>query len=128
MRIIRPPQNVQFVPLSEARELITIDIESDVWAGTKPFVSRGAIVRIRPPHEATQTQIDELIAVCIEQGAERVRVEARRRAPKIVASSQLCSARSSIREVVITMCEEANSRDRQALRTFVDDVMNRAGI
>ena len=128
MRIIRPPQNVQFVPLSEARELVTIDSESDVWEGAKPWVSRGAIVRIRPPHDATQKQIDELTAACIEQGAERVRVEARRRAPKIVASSQLCSARSSIREVVITRCEEANSRDRQELLAFVEDVMNRAGI
>lgn len=128
MRIISPPQNVQFVPLSEARELITIDIESDVWEGAKPLVSRGAIVRIRPPHNATQKQIDELTAACIEQGAERVRVEARQRAPKIVAGSEPRPAKSSIREVVILMCEEANSRDRQALRIFVEDVMNRAGI
>jgi hypothetical protein len=128
MRIVRPPQNVQFVPLSEARELVTIDSESDVWEGAKPWVSRGAIVRIRPPHDATQRQIDELTAACIEQGAERVRVEARQRAPKIVASSQLRPAKSSIREVVNAMCEEANSRDRQALLSFASDVMDRVGI
>lgn len=122
--------------LVEARALIEIG-PNDPW---KRFESgdykvhanvKGAIIKVVPPASATDETIDRLRTVLIEAGALTVRVMPRPKGAVIPAGVEVKTkkpAHRSVREVVLQLTKEANSKDHAALKTIVEETMSKVGL
>lgn len=123
------------VDVEGARELVTIGPDAPIWkvdlagAFRTDDLCAGKIVRLIPPHDATDEQVAGVRAAVASAAA--VRLMPRRRVAVVVeekAQGMGTSAHRRARDVVLQMVEEANTRDRSALRAFCEQVMARAGM
>lgn len=132
---------VKSVKNKTARKLHTIDSAHEVWTGgaleAKAKAFEGALVRVRPPAEATDATIYDLERLLRDQlGADAVRVLPREPGggaveapwPEGVPKPQK-GATKPAREVILAMARgSASSHDSKALVTFLEDVMAEEGL
>jgi hypothetical protein len=124
------PIGVRFVPLSDVRRLVTIHPNDRVWTSFDARCPEGAIVRVRPPATASDADVERVEAGLKRAGAVRVRVEPRVAGEKVVApvNTPKRVARSTMREMVLAMVQEARTHNREALRDELERAMTKAGI
>ena len=114
------------VPVTNARELITLGPDHPCWAGI-PFGVDGAIVWVVPPEIATDEQIAKVVHNAETSGAIAVKVEKRRRG-KVVVESKERRPKLNARAVVIELASTANVSDRTALVGFCENVLARCSL
>jgi hypothetical protein len=125
-------EGVSRVPL-DSRNLITVLPDWPIWKGTvskKALDATGAIVRIRPPPEATDEDVERVRALMLMKGAERVGVLPRPRAelvPAAVAEAARGKAYGA-RQAVLSLVEESNSKAREALSALCEKIMAEVGL
>lgn len=124
--------SVRHVPLESARELYTVPVDSPIWGGSPPTrLSRfeGAIVRLRPPEQATDDAIEEIRGFFLKHGAVKVVVMPRPRAELLPSKAPRAQAKAvGAREAVVGLVEESNSKDKGALRKLCEHVMGEVGL
>lgn len=121
---------VHIVPV---RNLVTFAVDHPIWttdgkrlpAGTWA----GAIVRLRPPSDVRDGLVEEVRAALAAAGVSRIKLEVRRGAVlPTEAVDKGTATRSSAREVVLRLVEEANSKDPAALLAVVEKTMAEEGL
>ncbi len=124
---------VEVMPVEGASGVLTVEADDPCWLGTQDEVMaiarpawNGSFVRLRPPPGASD-QIVEAVRRRVALDAVAVRVMPRQRA-LVVAPRTACRARVSIRATVEKMVEEANTRDRPALRLVVLEAISAEGL
>lgn len=124
------PIGVRFVALSNVRRLVTIHPTDRVWTSFDARCEKGSIVRVRPPATASDADIERVEAALKRAGAVRVRVEPRAAEEKVVAKEEAPkrAARSTMRETVLAMANEARTHNREALLEELEGAMTKAGI
>ena len=124
--------SVQHVSLDDARQLLTVPVDSSIWGGSPPHARAmkkiaGAIVRLRPPEGATDDTIAEVRAFFVKYGAEKVIVLPRPRAELLPSKVEKAKAVGA-REAVNALVAEANSKDKAALEKLCERVMGEVGL
>ena len=125
---------VEEVPLVEASRFATIHARDPSWSDPENVLEyhrdlEGAFVRLQPPATASDAVVARVSAE-VRRVARFVKSDPRPR-PEIVPSSSHEKPLPSIvraREVVIQLIDESYSRDRDALRAFCEEVMERVGM
>jgi hypothetical protein len=122
-----PPIGVRFVALDDVRRLVTIHPTDSVWTSFDARCEPGSIVRVRPPSTASDADVE---ADLKRAGAARVRIEPRAAGEKVVAPIEVPkrAARSTMRETVLTMANEARTHNREALQEELERAMSEEGI
>ncbi len=128
-----PAPLVRFVPLAESRALLTVRPADPVWSGAPPVCPPGAIVRIRPPAEASDADVLRQRDAHERAGAVRVRVEPRAvgervLAPAPAAAPETPAVRATIRGVVMEMAGEARAHNPTALVEELDRALSQQGV
>lgn len=121
-----------------ARELVEITADDHTWkviAEDQPFTVharvKGALVKLTPPHTATDAHVDRLRGIMEEAGAVAIRIMPRPKTmvlPSEVTIETKAPAHRSVREVVMTLLAEANTKDRPRLTGIVEEAMSKAGL
>ena len=117
----------------QARPLYTFDSKHPVWKlDTAVDCTRiaGAIVRLEPPAELTDVQIDNVRSAFVAAGAVAVRMLPKLSAGQVVAPERTedRSSVASVRSVVMKMVDEARVTDREAVRSIVEKVLAEEGL
>jgi hypothetical protein len=107
-----------------ARKLVTIDWDS----GWKSGDAADAFVRIRPPPEATDQQVEQVRREVFQAGAKAIRILPRQKAAVIVEKKEETRKRETHREACLALVETAATQDREALKTEVEAVMAKVGM
>lgn len=122
----------------KARELLTVSEGSALWVGVPgPYVAgvhavddiKGAIVRLKPPPDATDEKVEQAREALLRSGAAAVRVMPRQRKDVVPQKAK----RDPVplrgpREVVMEMAEQANTEDKAALKSLLEDALSAAGL
>lgn len=121
------------VKLDGSRELATIPPESLIWAPENNFKWKpgaGAIVRLRPPADASDADVERASEYFRKAGAERVTVLPRPRAEVIPAEAHERSPEKALgaRDAVLSLVAESNSKDKEALAKLCERVMAEVGL
>jgi hypothetical protein len=122
---------VRFVRFDDARALLTIRPQDPVWSGAPPVCPSGAIVRIRPPAEASDADVLRQRDAHERAGAARVRVEPRAAGERVMQAKsepERPAARTTIRDVVMGMAGESRAHDRTALIDELDRALSEQGV
>lgn len=123
------PQPLLRVELLDSRRLVTIAPGDDYWkSGVVEGVEKGTIVRIRPPAEASDEAVENLVRIMRECGAEACHVQPRERAAAVVPRESAKRSSSSARQVVRDMVAESRSDDRDALSAECEGIMQEVGL
>lgn len=101
--------------------------------GSLPDDIEGAIVRVYPSADLSDSLIDHWKATLRERGAVAVRVMPRAKADRVVVEGAAAIANpagglASIRQTVEAMVDEANTIDREALRALVGSILDKEGL
>jgi len=126
-----PPPLVRFVHLTDSRVLMTVRPADPVWSGAPPICPMGAIVRIRPPAEASDADVLRQRDAHERAGAARVRVEPRAAGERVlppVAAPETSAVRATVRGVVMSMAAEARAHDSAALVEVLDRALSEQGV
>jgi hypothetical protein len=124
------PSSVRVVPSPEARVLQTISPDDPVWRGGAASCAPGAIVRIRPPADASNADVERLINALRRAGAVRCRAEPRAASAEVLTRPErpAKAERRTIREVVERMVAESRAHDREALAATTDEALTEEGL
>lgn len=124
------PPNVRFVPSPEARPLSTTTPDDPVWRGAPASCPPGAIVRLRPPADASDADVARAREAHERAGAVRCRVEPRAAGVEVLARPRSAgkAERRTFREVVMGMAAEARAHDREALVAVLDEALTEEGL
>ena len=124
----------------ETRRLVTIEWHDPLLMNidsTVPIVhaypaNADAIVRIRPPHDATDKAIQIVEAAVRNDGAFAIKTEPRQPGPGIIIKDKERHRKSTEkmtqRKRVATMVVNANSKDVEALAILCTEVMDEEGL
>lgn len=88
----------------------------------------GAIVRLRPPAGIAPAQVEAVKGAVLKAGALAVKVLPPESAGATLPAAAKPIHSVGVRQVVQEMVEQANTRNRDALRAFAEDVMSKEGI
>jgi hypothetical protein len=124
-------ETVRRVPV-RSRELVTVHPDSPLWKGeAASFLDLdGAIVRIRPPYEATQPMIDDVRAWFLRAGASKVTLLPSPR-PELLpgaACIQRPKAAASARDAVLQVAREVASKEPERLLELCEKIMGEEGL
>lgn len=125
---------VRRVELKEPRALVTVDVDHPVWkdgsAARPDPATSGAIVRLRPPHTASDADVERVRAHYQNGGAVRVTVLPRLRSEVIPAdvSNRRPEKAIGARQAVLEIVEETNSKDRELLLALCEKIMAENGL
>jgi hypothetical protein len=125
--------------LQTAREFVTVPPDSPLWSGKKPCEADwtkggkelpppGSFVRVQPPVDAPDSLIGDLRVLLEREGRIVVVLPKPRTRVVTEAATPEPIKTSSIRDVVMTMVEEANTQDRDALRTVIETALSEVGL
>lgn len=129
-----PAPLVRFVRFDDARALLTVRPQDPVWSGAPPVCPTGAIVRIRPPAEASDADVLRQRDAHERAGAARVRVEPRAAGQRVAVpererpAEETPTAKARMRSVVMTMANESRAHDRAALVDELDRALSEQGV
>lgn len=118
---------IERVPFSSSRRMVTV-------RGGQALSSKliaGAFVRLEPADDMVEAGVARLVEIVRGAGPLAVKVLGARRAAVVLEPSSAESLgieRRSTRDVVMAMTAEAVSRDRAALRGFVEVVLDESGL
>ena len=102
-----------------------------VWAGPDGFDVEGALVRLRPPPDAGEAGVVEVVQMLERAGAVRVKVVPRTQAAGVVRRIDVdpqAAPKLSHREAVLAAAAEARSSDPAALRALLEGILDEEGI
>jgi hypothetical protein len=116
----------------QGAKFLTITPGSECWKGHDPWadghdVEGVKFVRIQPPEDATDADVERLRAYCARDGVD-VQVAQRPRAQVVVDQATVKYEEKGIRETVEKMVEEAVTNDRPALSLFVQSILSEVGL
>jgi hypothetical protein len=121
---------VRSVALENARSLVTIgvvDRQLPNYAETAERLN-GALVKLTPHPSATDQEVENSRQEIVKAGAVAVRVMPRQRSAVITEAARAeAPARESIRQACEALVEQVSSRDKDALRKVVEDVLSKVG-
>lgn len=140
------PRGFKRVPLT-SRALVTIGPDHGFWQHDDPLAANayydtvhmggedpercgGVIVRVRPPPHAKEAWVQRLVGELKTNGAAGVKVEWPSR-PATIPPQKFASAigpGDGIRAVVMRLVEQANTRDRGALKQAAEAALAAAGL
>ena len=128
-----PAKLVTEVLVKGSSEFVTVREDSPLWEPGRRSaitVEKGAFVRIRPPHDASDEQIEELRSIFVALGVLKVIVEPKPKGKVVLEQEgpRGPSGGQSPRETVTQMVTEANTRDRAALSELVEETMGACGL
>lgn len=113
-----------------ARPLVTIGPDAECWRSeTMPEnFEKGAIVRIKPPPDATDARLNAVVEQCKRQGAIAIRITppdpGTSKATKQTAVPTVQSHRRVVEDLVAGM----KSSDKKALEELCAEVMDEEGL
>lgn len=111
-------------------ELVTIEADDPVWTCNRIEKAikhcQAAFVRIRPPADATDDRIEEVVR-CVRLYALVVQVATKPKAGVLIESDKV-HAKQTARDVVLQLVESANSKDKEVLRTRVEETLGKVGL
>jgi hypothetical protein len=120
----------------DARLFLTVPPDHRLWDESRPdrlgfdqkhqTLTR-AFVRLQPPHDASDAHVAAL-KKSFELAGAIVVVLPKPRGAVVLAPVEALPASATIRDVVMTMVEEANTSDRDALRDMTEEALGVAGI
>jgi hypothetical protein len=137
-----PGFQVRRVPVT-SRALVTIGPDHKFWKHQDPMAANaywntvdedlvrcgGVIVRVRPPAIALPAWVQRLVEDLKRDGAAAVRVEWPARAAVVPEQGRGAAApHEGVRDVVLRMVAQANTRDRAALSAAVEAALAAAGL
>ena len=113
----------------DGRRLLTVRPDSPWWAGRHAISGlEGAIVRLKPPTDATDAEIEQLRRSLVAAGA-RVSTLPRQRAELLPEKATIAERPRprGIRETVRAMAAESASRDGEELAKTCDAILDEVG-
>lgn len=124
---------INAIEIPGSRNLITVTPDWPIW---RPNVkvsnfamdAEGAIVRLRPPIEATDADVERVRAIFYERKAARVTVLPRPKAEVVPAAAASRVRACGAREAVLSLVGDSNSGDKDALRKLCEAVMAERGL
>jgi DNA repair exonuclease SbcCD nuclease subunit len=121
--------SVEHRPVDAAR-LLTVGPEHPAWADPLKLGDvDGAFVRLDPPHNIADEDVERLRTMCSEMGAVAIKVKGVRRDAVVPESNELERKHEfSPRGVVESMVRESRSRDAALLADVAEDAMREAGL
>lgn len=126
---------VKVVIVKDSARIVTVLPRHELWDRDHTTVDwfdldvKGAFVRLSPPAEATDVMVTTLKRACELAGALAVRALPRERNMVVVQDkAKGTGEHRSIRKTVETMVEEANTKNRDALRTEVQKLLSEVGL
>lgn len=127
-----PQESVRHVDVADPRQLMTVAVDSPIWGGSPPHMRAmkkiaGAIVRLRPPENATDDTVQEIRAFFLKYGAAKVIVLPRPRSELLPSKVEKAKAQGA-REAVTALVAESNSQDKKALEKLCEKVMSEVGL
>jgi hypothetical protein len=115
--------------LLDTRELLTVGEGDEVWWTFSMSVSPGAIVRLQPPPEATDEEIERMKRELLRLGAAAVRAMPRRLGSVVPqVEARAVKASEGARQAAMALVDEAHTRDRDALRDAVEVSLAASGL
>jgi hypothetical protein len=125
---MRKPKTVvnDGVVVVESRRLVTLASTHKVWTGAPPVIDLGTLVRLEPPHDATDALIEQVKKTCLAAGAARVRVTAKAAGPLVIAGQEsgepelVVPTFETPRHAVAEMVASSFFADKPALQACVD--------
>jgi hypothetical protein len=128
-----PGFQIEVCPVEGAEMLVTIGPLDPIWGSDgqqQPVKKFGRFVRVQPPADATDEQIERVreLAILFGFGAVKVVVQPRRRAAVITLPKEGRRLHQTARAVVGQLVDESNVEDRAALQQFVEQVMGKEGL
>jgi hypothetical protein len=118
---------------SDAEELCTLGPTWPGWTSerrvTESDVLGATFVRLRPPADVTEARLDAVRTALTAMGA-RHKLERPNRGATVPAAAEakVEAKHRRGREVALGLVGEARTRDREALRSAVESVADRAGV
>jgi mitochondrial fission protein ELM1 len=114
-----------------SRKLITYT-ESD-WTNLTDDVIpirglKGSIVRVTPPHTATEEEIQRLRERLTQSKVAVFRILPKMHGPQVVMKEKEEVKNETARTVVMSMVEESKSQNRDALKEYAESVLSRVGL
>lgn len=128
------PKGISRHPIPTASKLYTVPTDAAVWDEANIAVAdaefAGAFVRILPPHEASDAQIEAVRLAAQLGGAASIVVAPRAKGAGVVLKDATADRPTvtSSREVVMFMVQTANTRNRPALAALVETLIAKAGL
>jgi hypothetical protein len=122
---VRALVTMRHVPI-EQRALVTVG-QGIPWRAF-PEVVRGAIVRLKPPADVSDAEIEQQRQELLAGGAAAVQVEPRAAGGAVVAPAREQHTAQSHRAVIMEMTKEARAADPKALAELVDELLTKQGI
>jgi hypothetical protein len=120
-----PSESIKEVRIN-ALKFLTIAEDDPVWEGSElGNVPHAAFVRLRPPPNATDETIARVKAFF---PYARVRTLPRRKAQVVTEQKKSKPTYQTIRATVLIMVEEANTRDREALKKLTESTLVEVGL
>jgi len=119
-------------PVVTASSMLTVGPSDSLWKGRSPIavVQAGGFARVMPPATATDEDIHHVVAALKKAGYTTVKVLPRPAAKVVPEGAHAAPApvRATLRETVLTMVEESNAPDRDALRVAAEALMAEVGL
>lgn len=106
-------------------------VDGVVWAGPDGFDVEGALVRLRPPPDAGEVGVAEVVQMLERAGAARVKIVLRSSVPEVIRRTDVgpsLAPKLSHREAVLAAAAEARSSDPAALRTLLEGILDEEGM
>lgn len=124
---------IEVVEREAARQLLTIEPDDSAWAtgSLESSITSGALVRVRPPADASDEAIAGLRETLRSAGAAAVKVLPRAAGTSFAVvpeGERERKAGRTIRQVVMERAEAAVTADRPALLQALDEALSEVGL
>jgi hypothetical protein len=128
---------VKFKSLTDSRSLITLHAKHNVWADKDldaAIANIGksiseSIIRLEPPNNATDADIELLAGKLKSKGAVAIRVSPRQHGDAVLVKEERSEMKIvSIRQVVMAMADESRVDDKTSLCEVLDLAMLAEGL
>jgi hypothetical protein len=123
--------SISRVQRGKARMLITLGPNHAMWrngATWIPSLYAGALVRLVPPAEATEAEIQANAETLRANGASAVRVMPKAASETVGLPKAPLAPAKPYRAIVMELVEQAATEDREGLRGAVIEALMRAGL
>lgn len=123
--------NLVRIDVEGAARLMTFDSDDTFWTRHDAHITnnvRGAIVRLRPPHDFPADDLSRARQWCVESGAIAVRLLPVRRSAVVPQAARTPAQKRGAREVALELVAASSHSDKDALRARVEDRLTLVGL